>query len=415
MILGTQRAARVVTQALRAACCIVGAVYLLCPASCSFPGAVRPTVKIGLVAPFEGCYRAIGYDVIYAARLALREVNEAGGVGGYAVELVAYDDGAQSALAVEQAHKLDVDPDVLAAIGHFREDTTRAAAAAYCQAGLPLLAPAVLDPHLTRDQGALYRLGPPAPVLAAALLERAAQLVGTSPGRLREAGEIALVGQDGPLGASLQDLAREKEGDEASWRLTTVSADAADWQTGVLALDPAVILCDLDPVGAGEVVAALRQEGWSGEVLGGPALAAKDFVAVAGESAQGVTFVTPWPFPLDVPGGDAFTADYRAISDGVEPGPLALPTYEGTWMLLAALEKAALSAEPTRRGVSAALWTVEREGVLGHVAFDEEHSWSGESLYWYRIGPAGVPRLAETTRRVGVASLTDSASCPENR
>ena len=60
---------------------------------------VRPTVKIGLVAPFEGRYRYVGYDVFYAVRLALQEVNAAGGVGGYHVELVAYDDGADPAMA----------------------------------------------------------------------------------------------------------------------------------------------------------------------------------------------------------------------------------------------------------------------------------------------------------------------------
>jgi len=35
----------------------------------------QPVVKIGLVAPFEGRYRPIGYEAIYAARLAIREIN----------------------------------------------------------------------------------------------------------------------------------------------------------------------------------------------------------------------------------------------------------------------------------------------------------------------------------------------------
>ena len=36
---------------------------------------VRPVIKIGLVAPFEGRDRAIGYDAVYAARLAVRQAN----------------------------------------------------------------------------------------------------------------------------------------------------------------------------------------------------------------------------------------------------------------------------------------------------------------------------------------------------
>jgi branched-chain amino acid transport system substrate-binding protein len=363
------------------------------------------------VAPFEGRYRSTGYDVIYAARLALREVNRAGGVAGYALELVAYDDGAQSTMAVEQARKLSVDPDVLAAIGHFREETTRAAAGAYAQARLPLVAPAILHPRLSQHQGVLYRLGPSAELLADALLERAAELAGASLPPGPASGGIVLVGQGGPLGASLQSLVREWEGEDPAWRFARVSADAADWQEDVLARDPAVILCDLDPVRAGEVVAGLRREGWSGQILGGPALAASDFVAVAGHAAQATTFVTPWPFPPDLPDGDAFVVAYRGVSNGVEPGPLALPAYEATWMLIEALARAAAAGSPTRQAVSMALPGVERHGLLGHLTFDREQVWSTDSLYWYSIGPDGVPRLSPE-RSGGLLEIASVPSVP---
>jgi ABC-type branched-subunit amino acid transport system substrate-binding protein len=102
----------------------------------------RPTLKIGLAAPFEGRYRNIGYEVIYAVRMAVREANAAGGVAGYSVELVALDDSGDPQRAVEQARKLAADPQVLGVIGHWRHETTAAAAAEYDQAGIPLLATA---------------------------------------------------------------------------------------------------------------------------------------------------------------------------------------------------------------------------------------------------------------------------------
>ena len=64
---------------------------------------VDPVVKIGLVAPFEGENRAIGYDAIYSARLAVREINAAGGIGGHRVALVALDDSSDTGLAQENA------------------------------------------------------------------------------------------------------------------------------------------------------------------------------------------------------------------------------------------------------------------------------------------------------------------------
>jgi ABC-type branched-subunit amino acid transport system substrate-binding protein len=35
-----------------------------------------PTVKIGLVAPFEGEYRSTGYEVLFAVKLALQQRNQ---------------------------------------------------------------------------------------------------------------------------------------------------------------------------------------------------------------------------------------------------------------------------------------------------------------------------------------------------
>lgn len=100
----------------------------------------RPVIKIGLVAPFEGRYRDVGYEVIYAVRLAVREANARGGVAGHTVELMALDDSGEADMAVEQARKLGTDPLVVGVIGHWLDETTKAAAAAYVQAGLPMLA-----------------------------------------------------------------------------------------------------------------------------------------------------------------------------------------------------------------------------------------------------------------------------------
>ena len=115
---------------------------------------VQPVVKVGLVAPFEGAQRALGYDAIYAARLAVREVNEAGGVGGYRVALVALDDGGDEQLAVETAASLTIDPKVVAVIGHGLPQTTAVAQPVYASAGVPLL-PLGTPPFLAQDPSTL--------------------------------------------------------------------------------------------------------------------------------------------------------------------------------------------------------------------------------------------------------------------
>jgi branched-chain amino acid transport system substrate-binding protein len=332
------------------------------------------------VAPFEGRYRYVGYDVIYAVRLALREANAAGGVEGYSVELVAYDDGADPAMAAEQTRKLAVDPQVVAAIGHFREETTAAALGAYGESGIPLVSPGVRDRALALSEATVYGLGPWDGALTSALF-----------GRLKGLGQYraALVTRGGALGAAL-------ERDAQMYRvalLPIVSPDDADWLEQVLDSGVETVFCDADPVMAGEVALALREAGWEGGFLGGPELAAADFSAVAGVAAEGAVFVTPYPFPADVPGSADFVAAYQALGPHVPPpGPLALPAYEATWVLLQALEQdIAAHGAPTRAGVTAALATVRRQGLLGWVEFDSGRNWGAAPLYWYRIGAGGVP------------------------
>jgi ABC-type branched-subunit amino acid transport system substrate-binding protein len=109
-------------------------------AACTFPGSTQPVIKIGLVAPFEGRYRAIGYEAIYAARLAIREINAQGGLNGYRIELVALDDRGESDQAIGAARKLTIDPQVIAVIGHYRPDSTDAAIEEYCTQQVAVIA-----------------------------------------------------------------------------------------------------------------------------------------------------------------------------------------------------------------------------------------------------------------------------------
>ncbi len=117
----------------------LGFVWLLVIFLLSGCASVDPVVKIGLVAPFEGQNRAVGYDVIYSARLAVREMNEAGGIGGYRVALVALDDSSDPTLAAQTARALVADPQVVAVVGHWGEETTAVAAPIYAAAGLAYL------------------------------------------------------------------------------------------------------------------------------------------------------------------------------------------------------------------------------------------------------------------------------------
>jgi len=99
---------------------------------------VRPTwdgiIKIAIVAPYSGPATADGLSMLAGARLAANEVNEAGGIGGRRIVLIAPDERTSST-----PRDVLSDPDVVAVVGHVLPDGERAGAL-YREAGLIWLA-----------------------------------------------------------------------------------------------------------------------------------------------------------------------------------------------------------------------------------------------------------------------------------
>ena len=305
-------------------------------AACAF-GRTKPLVKIGLVAPFEGAYRSLGYDILYGVKLALQERNERGGVGGHMLELVALDDGGDPSQAPEQAQELALDPLVMGALGHFREDTTLAASSIYREAGLALLAPGLAAVELTAGGPGVFRLGADEERLgweaAAFMLEEYG------------AGRIAVLGPEGQLRTAFVSAVQAWGGEvvsRAEEGVDLVFFTGEAWE-------------------GAQLLRQIRQEGVKAPFIGGNGLDDPLFVQWAGEFAPGTIYVTS-AAPVD---DTRFAQSYRELA-GKEPGPHALLAYEATNLLLEAMERAMeKEGRLTRQGVLEALY-----GPLGKVTFD---------------------------------------------
>ncbi len=94
----------------------------LCLTGCGMLSATPKVQRIALFAPFEGRYREIGYNALYAARLALADS------GNHAIELLAVDDGGTAETAALHLQAIEQDSSVIAAIGlgyHAAEPATQ--------------------------------------------------------------------------------------------------------------------------------------------------------------------------------------------------------------------------------------------------------------------------------------------------
>ena len=112
--------------------------YLL--SACAMPGDAAPVVKIGVIAPFEGAGRPLGYAVLPAIKSAVAEANASGELGRYQVSVVAFNDDLHGPTAGAQAKALALDPEVLGVVGPWSAETVAAAEPILAEAGLPLLA-----------------------------------------------------------------------------------------------------------------------------------------------------------------------------------------------------------------------------------------------------------------------------------
>ncbi len=287
------------------------------------PPSMPRVIKIGLVAPFEGRYRYVGYDAIYAARLAVREINTAGGVAGWVLELVAYDDRADPEMARTAARNLVADPDVVAVIGHYRAASTDAASAVYDEAEMPLL---VVGTWLTPTDASVWFMLPSPEQTVAALLAAADGI-----------GSTAIVWGDGALSVALDGALRAR-----SYRAAPEVSTFPD-----------VVFSTLSPVETASRLVEWRLAGWTGTLIGGADLAATEFAAVAGAAGEGTLFVTPYRLPQDAPELEAWRAAYRAVGPHVpEPGVYARATYDAVYALADALAAAVkLDGQPSRAGV----------------------------------------------------------------
>jgi len=291
---------------------------LLLGASCSLPGNIPPSVKIGLIAPFEGLYRTEGYDALYAVKMAVREANNSQPAGRYRLELVALDDKNLPAEARVAAGKISLDPEVVGVIGHLSEEATLAALPIYANHHLPILVPI----PILEDSEALGEIAFLTPLYSPLwpknLCSKGKALVFSCPGSAIQRKILAY------CPAEKVDFYCYPE----------FPPQPQDYE---------VTLWPGDEVKGAEVLLKLREEGFKGEFWGRPGVCSSLFEAFAGEKGSQC-------FGLEEKPDASFVHEYWKIS-GAEPGPFAYPAYVAARALIKAIADASAEGKITRESV----------------------------------------------------------------
>ncbi len=327
-------------------------------------------VVLGHVASLTGVEAAFGHSADAGMRLAVEELNAAGGLLGRRVTLVSEDDRSRTEEAEVAARQLIGRHQAVAILGPISSTRTLAVAPVAKEHGVPVLTPTATHPRVTAGGEFIFRGCVPDPAQSAAMARFA---TGTLKRQrfavLRERGSdygrrMADAFAEAAKGARAGVVAEaEYEQGERDFRLALAKIRRARPDAVFLPAyfrDAAVVLTQAR--GAGMNMPFLGTDGWASEEL----------ARVAG-AALGECYYTDHFAPDDPHKGvAAFVERYRKRYPAKEPDAIAFLAYDSARLMADAIRRAASTEGMRIRDALAK--TKAFTGTAGPVSIDKERN-----------------------------------------
>lgn len=126
-------------------------------AGCSSSSSSDEVIKIGFIGPLSGDAAIYGTSASEGAQLAVNEINEAGGIDGKTIELIAYDSKADQTEAINAYNRLRDQDEVVAVIGGTLSGETLAMKDLMVADNMPVLSPTATAVDVTVDAPNIFR------------------------------------------------------------------------------------------------------------------------------------------------------------------------------------------------------------------------------------------------------------------
>jgi branched-chain amino acid transport system substrate-binding protein len=241
------------------------------------------TIKVGFHAPLTGFAASDGKSASEGAKLAIEQINSAGGVNGKMLELVVYDDQAKAAQAIPIANKLIGQDEVVIGVSGSYSGPTRSAAGVFQEASIPYIAAYAIHPDITRAGNYVFRTS----FLGEVQGRGGAKLVGDMLGKKR----VVIITLQNDFGKSLAAGFKSKAADYGINIVNEYQYSIKDRQFGSIGYY----------FTAGPLVSQLRAGGVTVPIIGQEGYDSQKFIEIAGASSEGVIITTSLDRDSDVP------------------------------------------------------------------------------------------------------------------
>lgn len=357
----------------------LGLSLLLAPAGCKQAGQEPDTVKIGVVSPLTGDLAKIGQDIANSARMAVEEINKAGGINGKQVELLAMDDKADPKEGMLVANKL-VSSGVLGVIGHLNSGVSiPTSTEVYSPNGVLMITPASTNPDLTEKghRGLVFRT------------------IGRDDQQGKVAAEFALK-KTFPNIVVLHDKTQYGQGLADQFQANLGKAgikplmyegivrgdkDFRSILTKIKGLNPDLLFFGGVYPEAGLLAKQSKEVGLKSPMLTGDGVYDPQFIRIAGLQGAAGTYIT---FPR-APKEGGFVSEYKKRYGDL--GPYSGYSYDATRILLEAIKKAG-SLDKAKIAATVAQ-TKNFEGVTGTITFDAKGDLDKTSFIVWQVNAKG--------------------------
>jgi len=326
-------------------------------------------ILFALVGPMTGDSAAEGLQMLEATKLAVKEINESGGVNGKEFEYIVGDDEANANQAAMVAQKFSSNKDILAILGPNNSSCAISALPTYEKAGIPMISPLTSNPTLTKlGHKNFVRI----------YINDDIQAVDMSKFCVIELGfkNVGILWENTDWGKGVRDIAAKtipELGGKVLGDESFVTAVDKDYSSVITKFKGAGVDCVLL---VGEYTASAlflmqsRNLGYNVQVVGGAGSSHPKLIEIAGKVSEG--FYADCNFnPYDErPKAAKFIASYQAFSKFKDsPGEWGAYTYDVIYLLKKAIEMGGT----TREKLIEVLHNpdFEFDGVTGFIKFDQ--------------------------------------------
>ncbi|HEY8457996.1 MAG TPA: branched-chain amino acid ABC transporter substrate-binding protein [Actinopolymorphaceae bacterium] len=336
--------------------------------------------SIAYIGTIAGAAAALGQNILWGVRLAVKEHNEAN--PGCQVTLKEFDSEGSPDKAPAVVTQAINDPSILGVVGLPFSGESKAVGKAFHDAGLAQITPAATNPNLSKNGWKTFFRGlgndsDQAPAVASFISDTL------------KAESVCVVRDDSEYGIGLAELTTEALGDKVVCEpeIKTGQKEFSAVVGEITSADPdAVFFSGYYPEGA-PFAQQLRDAGYEGALVAPDGVRDAEYVKNAGEAAEGTYLSCPC---LPSAGFEEFSKAYQELSDR-EPSTYSPEGYDATTILLKAID----AGNDDRASVLEFVRNYDGQGLTKHFKWDANGELEETPVWMYIVKNGEIVHLKD--------------------